>query len=253
MNLSSIPPPPRIPSDRTRKVIFAYTGSQMAKVMIGGAFSLVGLILGPILCWGLPGELAIAATGAPATGRVTATRLDETTEVNGRNPTLVSFHYDIAGQGYDGESEVLDGEVISRAQVGEEVAIEVASVDPKWAKVRGGWYSLLALIGSFVFIFALIGVPLLVGAVRSNRREIRAFTFGEPTRAKVTFRGQDTSVRVNKQHPWKVGWTFEVGGRSYQGELTSMSREDLADLLDAETIVVTYLPEDPRTNTAYVV
>ena len=50
-----------------------------------------------------------------------------------------------------------------------------------------------------------------IGAVRSNRREIRAFTFGEPAQAKVVYAGPDRTTTITI-FTYRTGFSaFDIG------------------------------------------
>ena len=104
----------------------------------------------------------------------------------------------------------------------------------------------------FVLLFPILGLVLAFFAVRSNRREIRAFVHGEPARAKVVFFGADRSVQINGRNPIRLSWEFRVAESIYSGSLSSMSMLALEDLGKAEEIVVLYDPADPAVNTVWV-
>ena len=106
--------------------------------------------------------------------------------------------------------------------------------------------------GLFVLLFPVLGLVLAFFAVRSNRREIRAFVHGEPARAKVVFFGPDRSVQINGRNPFRLAWEFRVAERIFSGSLSSMSMLALEDLGKAEEIVVLYDPADPEVNTVWV-
>src|SRR5260370_37010204 len=67
--LDQVPPAPREPSPRARELIFRYQGSQRAMLLVGAIFAAVGGGFAVIFCWGPPGDLALAAGGAPLARR----------------------------------------------------------------------------------------------------------------------------------------------------------------------------------------
>ena len=109
-----------------------------------------------------------------------------------------------------------------------------------------GWFAL------FLLVFVLVGLLLLVSAVRSNRREIRAFKHGRATVGRVTRFGPDTSVKVNGRHPTVLAWEFDVAGKAYAGSLSHMDGGVLSPLVAGERVPVVYDERDPAANTIYV-
>lgn len=243
--LAAVPPPPREPSPRARKLIYAYAGSQAVLLLVGAIFFLVGAPLSLIFCRSLPGELALTVLGTPASATVESTRLQTNVRVNGVHPTEVVFTFD----GHRVESSTLEPGGLGP---GATAAIEYVPGKPEWARLRGGSYGTFPVWVGFVLLFPLVGAVLVAGAVRSNRREIRAFRDGHATSGRVTNVGLDRSVRVNGRHPLKVDWTFEVLGRQFEGSLSSLDPEQLRDFRSGDQVTVLYDPDQPKVNTVWV-
>lgn len=250
--LRKVPAPPREPSPRAKRLVHGYAGAQLVMLLVGAIFTAVGLPLSLVFGWGLPGDAYLDFRGEPATARVLHAELDRNVEINEQHPTRISFEYQVDGRTYSAESTTLDEALVAAAQPDAELPIEVVMASPEYARLRGATYSTFGYFVSFVFLFPVIGLSLLVFTVRANRREIRAFREGTPAWAKVTFAGPDTSTRMNGQNPWKVAWELTVDGKCYQGSLSSMNRAALGELLEARQLVVLYLPENPAINTAWV-
>lgn len=250
--LDAVPPAPREPSPRARELIFRYQGLQRALVWLGAIFAAVGVLFAVPLCWGLPGDLAIVVGGHELQGRVLSRELDRSTKINGRNPTVIRFAYSLDGTRYQAQSSTLDAEVIRAAAPDQLVPIQVAGLNPQWARVFGTTRSLFGYFGLLLLIFPALGVLLLSLAVRSKHRGIRAFVNGLPALAKVVSFGPDYSVSINNRNPFKVRWEFAVGEQFFAGSLSSMSMLALENLGKEKEIVVLYDPADPACNTAWV-
>ena len=89
-------------------------------------------------------------------------------------------------------------------------------------------------------------------AVRSNRREIRAFRDGVPGRGLVTKRAEDTSTTVNGRHPFEIHWEFQVDGVTYKGKLSHMERFKIESAFPEDEVTVLYDPRDPKINTVWL-
>lgn len=246
--LPVVPPAPRTPSKRTRALIHAYTGAQSAKRIIGVVFTLVGVVVTPILGAGLPSDAAIALDGETARGTIVDVAQDRSVKVNGAHPWRVRFAHD----GGAGTSTTFDGAWATSLARGATVEIERARAWPEAARVKGTRVSAIGWFALFPLVFGVIGAPLLVSAVRSNRREIRAFTVGRAAVARVTRFELDRTVKVNGRHPTVLAWTFDVMGETYTGSLSHMDRGVLEPLVVDDRIAIVYDEGDPRANTAYV-
>lgn len=248
----AMPPPPREPSPRARKLVFGYQGAQFVKLLVGGIFTLIGLPFTAIFGWGVPADVLVTAQGAQATARVVELHKDLSTKINGRHPVVVRFEYQVDGQRYTEESSTIDRALTEPLKVGDEVPIEYARRTPQWARVRGTTRSLFGYFGLFTLIFPLTGLGLLLATWRENRREIKAYVWGRPTAARKLSFGEDLRTRINNRHPWKLSWEFDLEGRRYTGSISSMRKDDLDDLAAGEQVPVLYLEEDPAVNTVYV-
>lgn len=250
--LAAVPPSPRTPSAAARELIFTFQGSQKVFLLVGVIFTLVGLGMLLPFCWQVPSDLAIAFGGHPAEGRVLSAGLDRSVTINGRHPTLVWFTYDQDGRRYEAHSSGLDARLRGLGP-SDVIPIEVSEVHPSWARLAGTTRSWSGYFGLFILIFPGIGMIMGLAAVRSRRRAVRAFTYGMPAVARVTFFGPDTSTSINGRNPFKVDWEFRAtDGKIYFGSLSSMSMLALEPLAQEGEIVVLHDPDDPRVNTVFV-
>lgn len=249
-SLPVVPPAPREASPRAKGLIHAYTGSQMAKRLIGGIFTVIGLGLFALLGRGLVVDIVIASAGKNVQGKILDVRTVQNVEVNGVNPRAIRFEY--GKERHRGESSTLDVGYASALQRGQTVDVEAVPGWPSFARVRGTTISDLGPFAAFFLIFAFVGAPLFISAWRSNAREIRAFTHGASTVGRVVEFGPDYSVRVNGRHPTRLRWEFDVDGKTYNGSLTHMDGHVLRPLVAGTRVPVLYDKNDPRANTLYV-
>ena len=103
-----------------------------------------------------------------------------------------------------------------------------------------------------MLLFPAVGLGLAGAAVRSRRRAVRAFTIGQPALARVTYAGKDASTEINGRNPFKLAWEFEVDGRTYPGDLSTMEKHSLGGLETMKEVVVLYDPAEPGANTLWV-
>lgn len=245
------PPPPREPTPVARDLIFRYAGKQRLELVVGIVFTLVGAPLSLVFGWGLPGELALRVRGAPTSAIVRGAHVDESVEINGVNPTVVAFYREEGGLTLEGRSTFTDRSP-EEFVLGATLPAEAVPGHPEWARLQGGTYSTFGLIGLFTALFPFVGLLLLGHAVRSNRREIRAFTHGVVARGKVVRSGEDSRYEYNGRHPWIVDWEFEVGGERYTGSLSNMNHALLSHLATGTPVTVLHLWDAPKVNTLYL-
>ena len=248
---ASVPPAPRNPSERARELIFRYQGSQLVLLLAGLLSLAVGGVLTAVFDWRLPEDVAISLGGRASTGRVIDTEVEEHITINDRHPTRIWFHYDVDGRERSGSSSTLDRALIASAQPAAEMPIEVASLNPSWARVRGTTASYLGMFGLFLLVGPAVGAILIVFAVRSKRRKIRAFIHGQPITARVVFAGAEKLVKLNGRNPFVVRWEFTVEGRAYKGSVSSMEQSLVAPLMKQKELTVLFVPDNPRVNTVY--
>jgi hypothetical protein len=221
-------------------------------LLIGIIFSIVGSAVAIPLDWGLPGELALTLAHREVTAEVVSTSIDYNVRVNGQHPTRIHYRYRDNDVAYDGDSATRDRARIAAAVPGAPITVEVARWHPAWSRIAGGSYSLMGLWGLLMLIMPALGITLTFFAVRSNRREIRAFEEGTPILARVSFAGPDTSTTINGRHPHKLVWEFQVDGEVYSGSISCMSLLLIEDLMQKKEIPVLYDPLAPKVNTVWV-
>lgn len=251
-DLSKVPPPPREPSRRAKDLVFGYQGGQLVMLIIGIVFTLIGLPLALVFGWSLPSEVLLDVTGVETEGKVVRAEVDPSYKVNKRSATRVTIAFTVGKKSHKAEAITTDSGFLEKAQPGDAVGVVYLASDPEVARAAGQSYGFFGYIGLFTLIFPAVGFALTFFAVRSNRREIRAFTYGDATLARVTFSGLDHTTKINNRHPTVVRWEGEADGRPFTGELSAMDPEKLGDLVRAQEIVVLCDRDDPSINTAWV-
>lgn len=246
-----VPRAPRKPTPFARELIYGYQGGQSALRTIGAIFLLIGAPLA-IFLGGAPfTDLALVLMGQPATATVLATSVVTNVEVNGRHPLEIKFQYELSGIQYESASYTTNGDVISAAMIGASVPVEIVPSAPSWSRVKDTTSSKMGYSGLFFLIFPLVGASLLFSAIRSNRREIRAFQNGTPTKGLVVKRAWDTTTKINGKHPFEVSWEFQVDGTTYKGKLSHMNHEILRRAMPDDEVTVLYDARDPKVNTVW--
>lgn len=247
-----VPRPPRAPTPLARDLIFAYQGTQAVLRIIGIIFLAIGIIFPAIFAGGVPVDIALSLAGSRVQGTAISAELNRNVKINGRRPMRITFRYEIDGRTYQGDSSTLDSQIITAAYPGASIPIEALPWAPGWARIPGTTYSTFGYVGLFTLIFPAVGGGLLFAAVRSNRREIRAYRRGLPTQGLVVKKGYDTSTKINGRHPFEVVWELQVDGQTYKGSLSHMNRELLERAIPSNEITVLYDPADPSANTVWI-
>jgi hypothetical protein len=235
-------------------MIFRYTGTQWVLRLVGAIFVAIGIPIIIPFVWGLPSDIAIALDKREVPGRLLRVAR-ATYTINNENPTRVFYSYEFGGKLYQADSDVFSYSKFSLPDAENApgvVPVEVAAFHPAYARLTGTRNSAFGPFALFTLTFPLIGGVILFFAIRSNRREIRAFVHGVPALAKVISVGEDGSTEINGKHPLVVAYEFRVGDEVYAGSLSSMKHLELEEFLDAEEVVVLYDPQRPQINTLYL-
>lgn len=246
-----VPRPPRKPTPFARDLIYGYQGTQGASRTIGVIFLALGLPLLLFLGHGVTTDIAIAVAGKPSTATVVGTRTITSVEVNDRHPIEIKYRYEVSGEKYEEASYTTDGDIASSATDGASIPIEIVPSLPSWSRMKGTTSSKMGMGILFLLIFPAVGGGLLFAAVRSNRREIRAFRDGTAIKGLVKSRAFDHTTEVNGKNPFVVTWEFQVDGTTYTGKLSNMDRGVLERALPDAEVTVLYDPKDPKINTVW--
>lgn len=232
--------------------MLAYQGRQRILLIIGVIFVATGLPIALVFSSPAFIDVALAVAGEPCEAEVLAAELQTNVRINGRHPTEIGFRCTAGGVAIESTSSTLDDALVARATPGARVEAEVL---PSLAvgRVKGTTYAMVGYFGLLFFLHPIVGSVLALVAVRSNRRESRAFVHGTAVRGRVVRREEDPNTRMNRRRPWIVGWEFEVDGQRYEGSLSHMDKAELERAIPTDDVVVLYDPERPGANTAYVV
>lgn len=242
-----VPPPPRRPSKAARSLVFGYAGSQGAQLVAGIVLVAVGVPVSVLFGWGLWSDVAIDLGRETTPGTIVGMKLNESVEINDQHPTTVSFVYAVGDRAFTGETDVLEPSFPESI-----VEVEYARSDPGTARLAGETAATFGYWSALLLLLPAVGALLTARAVRSNRREIRAYTHGTPVLADVTYAGDDTAVEINHRHPYLVRWSFTAGGAQFTGSLSALDSPALRELGSHRQVVVLYVPEDPASNTLWI-
>jgi hypothetical protein len=140
-----------------------------------------------------------------------------------------------------------------------------------------GWAITAAVFSLLGFVFATVGIPLTVSLIatfvglpflglgllflgggiailvwrgRMALETVEVLREGKAVVGEIVSVVQNYHVRVNGRYPWTVKYDYEVDGRLYGGEVTTLSRPDLSQEPGSEVYVL-FLPGDPSQSTIY--
>jgi hypothetical protein len=241
--------PPRRPSPRAKRLIFAYQGGQKVLLIIGTAFLLMGVPFTAVFTWRLPSDV-LFAFGTRTTMASILPAAPLSPEADGRPVAGARYAYAWGDRMHSGPVDSLA--FAAPTDLPPVVPIEVSTLVPSVARLLGATLSPFGFLGVFTLVFPIVGLGLFVSAVRSNRREKRAYVRGQPVTAQVVRAGPDPTTTINGRHPFKVDWEFRVADAVYTGSLAHMDASELRDLADAKQVTVLYDPDDPSANTAWI-
>jgi hypothetical protein len=116
----------------------------------------------------------------------------------------------------------------------------------------------------FAIVTAFVGLPftglgllfLAAGAVIFNQRlqkarlTVKVLREGQAVLGQVTSVDMNYNVRVNGRNPWIIQYSYQVAGKTYQGEVTTLNHPN-PSLQGGKAVYVLYLPETPEQNALY--
>ena len=116
----------------------------------------------------------------------------------------------------------------------------------------------LAVITAFVGIpFAGLGLLFLGGAAvvgvwryREARQAVEVLRTGEAVEGRIVEVAENMAVRINGRNPWAIRYEFSVGGRPYEGRVSTLTAPGAA-LQPGQPACVLYLPQAPEQNGLY--
>lgn len=116
----------------------------------------------------------------------------------------------------------------------------------------------LGIITAVVGIpFALLGLVSGAGglALLRNRYDemqklVNVLRHGQPARGQIVSAEANASVTVNGCNPWNIAYRFQVNGREYTGQISTLNVPG-PELQPGRPATILYLPESPEVNALY--
>jgi hypothetical protein len=227
------PPPRRVPFS------LSIVNSLNGLTQIG--FAVFGF--GSIFFWGFVTNadfsfLTFRGEHANVSGVVT--RIVDTSASEGRRKIRANhYQYSVAGRTFDGVSFSNKGDVSE----GDRVTVEYRVDAPEQSRIEGQRRKMFSAGVAFVTIFPLIGLALLVGAIRWGGRRARLLRDGVLTTG-VLIGKRPTNTTVNKRRVFELDFEFTArDGRKY----IAKARSSITDRLEDERQeLLLYDPEKPN-------
>lgn len=248
----AVPPAPRKPGPFAEVLIHSYQGGQRVQRTIGIVFLVVGVVIVLFIGRGTPTDIALGLWGKPYTAIVAKTERLDNVKVNRRHPTEITYRYEINGTKYEESSYTTDYSILPSMTRGAPVPIQLLTSAPSWSRIQGTTRSQMGLSALFYLLFPLAGAGMFSSAYSANRREIRAFRDGVPTKGRIIKRGWDKHSQTKGQHPFEIIWEFQIDGTTYQGKLSNAHADILNRAFPDEEVTVLYDRRDPKINTVWV-
>ena len=116
----------------------------------------------------------------------------------------------------------------------------------------------IGIVTAFIGIpFAVLGLLFLAsGSVLGRQRYgemrkiVEVLRIGEATEGGITGVEQNYHVRINGRNPWRIRYRFSLGGRTFDGQVSTLNTPGAA-LQPGRKAFVLYLPGEPAVNSLY--
>jgi hypothetical protein len=227
------PPPRRVPFS------LSIVSSLNALSQIGWAV----FGFGSIFFWGFVTNADfsfVTFRGARANASGIVTRIVDTRASEGKRRIRANhYQYSVAGKSFDGVSFSNQGDVSE----GDRVTVEYAVSSPEQSRIAGQRRKMFGAGVAFVTIFPLIGLGLLVGAMRWGSRRARLLRDGVLTTG-VLIGKSPTNTTVNNRRVFELIFEFTArDGRKHQAKARTSITERLED--ERQELLL-YDPEKPE-------
>jgi hypothetical protein len=102
----------------------------------------------------------------------------------------------------------------------------------------------------FGLLFLIVSLPILGWRYNEAKQKLQTFQMGQPISGEITDVHQNYTVRVGTRNPWVIHYKFQISGRDYEGQITTLNRE-VVKYQPKQPVCVLYLPDNPQQNTLY--
>ncbi|MBS2023790.1 MAG: DUF3592 domain-containing protein [Deltaproteobacteria bacterium] len=246
-----VPPAPREPGPNARRLMFSVDAPYFAGLLGGAIFLLMGALFTFIFARGLAADFGILYGSREVEGVVTKAELDRSMRVNHRHPFVIDVRYRVDGIEHSASCSALIGPLLE-TRVGDRVPVEVSTLNPEWARVRGSDASLTGKWGGLILLFPAVGLFVVVGTLTTRKKRRRIYAECNAVPGIISAAGLNRRVRYNGRNPFKVEWTFELEGATYRGDLSVMDVNALAAFTPGTRVAVLVDPAKPRSSVLFV-
>ncbi|MEK6375905.1 MAG: DUF3592 domain-containing protein [Acidobacteriota bacterium] len=182
----------------------------------------------------------ITFRGARSNTSGVVTRISDTSASEGKRRIRANhYQYSVAGRTFDGVSFSNRGEVSE----GDRVNVEYRVDSPEQSRIEGQRRKMFSAGVAFVTIFPLIGLGLLIGAMRWGSRRARLLRDGVLTTGVLKAK-RPTNTTVNNRRVFELDFEFTArDGRKHLAK----ARSSITDRLEDERQeLLLYDPEKPE-------
>lgn len=114
---------------------------------------------------------------------------------------------------------------------------------------------LVLVVVGIVFVllglaFLGAGIPILIWRYNKAQQTLNVLRMGEPVLGSIVDVYENYNVQVNNRHPWTITYRFQVHGRAYEGQTTTLRPVGFTHQ-PGQPMYVLCLAQDPTQNTIY--
>ena len=99
-------------------------------------------------------------------------------------------------------------------------------------------------------VFLAVGAVLAVARYKEAQKSVEVLRTGQAVEGQILQVEQNFQVRVNMRNPWVIWYQFQLGGQSYEGQVSTFNTPGPA-LQPGQPTYVLYLPQAPERNVLY--
>lgn len=248
--IDHVPPPPRAASEVGASTVFGWHGVRRVERRLGVVLLVIGLVIGVPNAPGLVGELLLVGAEDTTSGTI----VDVTSLGRNRRGTRyqVEVEYEARGRRHLVTGYVTRGRHEAAPRDGDAIDLTVADGHPTIARPTAGEHAWLGLPTVTFLVMAFVGAALWARAAHRRARAERAFREGIPIAGQIVERRPQPLVGRGARSGLALRYTYELGGETWEGELSHHDPAVLARAFPGDDVVVLVDPTAPRWSALWV-
>ncbi len=120
-----------------------------------------------------------------------------------------------------------------------------------------GFILTVAIVTAFVgipflilgLVFLVVGGYLFWRRYQNAQKTVLVLREGVPTAGQITRVDENYSATINNRHPWIIGYTYQVDGQNYSGQVSTLNPPRKMEVGQAARIL--YLASEPKFSSIY--